>query len=124
LGDALQLQAMPQLDRRSHDVGAARFPSHPRDEGLVDLDLMDREPMQVGERGVAGAEVIDRKAHPELAELGQGLDGTLGLGHDQALRDLEHKQGWRGLRGLDYCVVQRTILVDVEGRYTDITVRT
>ena len=33
---------------------------HVRDEGAVDLDLVDREPREVGERRVADAEVVDR----------------------------------------------------------------
>ncbi len=38
------------------------------DEGAVDLDLVDGEVLQVGERGVAGAEVVDRHADAEAAQ--------------------------------------------------------
>ena len=35
----------------------------------VDLELVDRQPLQVAERRVAAAEVVDREPHAELAEL-------------------------------------------------------
>ena len=38
------------------------------DERAVDLQRVDREPLQVCQRGVAGAEVVDRDAHAELLD--------------------------------------------------------
>ncbi len=40
----------------------------PVDEGAVDLQGVDGELAQVGERAVAGSEVVDRDAHAELLE--------------------------------------------------------
>jgi hypothetical protein len=36
----------------------------PGDERAVDLERIDGELLEVGERGVAGAEVVDRNPHP------------------------------------------------------------
>ena len=41
------------------------------DERAVDLDLVERETAQVAERGIAGAEVVHRNAHAQLAQLVQ-----------------------------------------------------
>ena len=60
-----------------------------RDEAAVDLDLLHRQPLQVGQRRVAGAEVVDREPHPELAQVVQHGDGPVGVGHDRALGDLQ-----------------------------------
>ncbi len=34
---------------------------------MIDLDLVDRQPAQVGQRGISGAKVIHSQAHPEPA---------------------------------------------------------
>ena len=40
----------------------------PRDERPVDLQGVDREALEIGERGVAGAEVVNRNLHPEVLQ--------------------------------------------------------
>ena len=47
------------------------------DEGAVDLERVEREAVEVGERRVAGAEVVEDQLHPHLAER---LEGRLGAG--------------------------------------------
>src|ERR1035437_3132153 len=59
------------------------------DERLVDLDLIERELAQVVERGVAGAEVVERQADAEILELPHGSQGALALLEQHALGDLE-----------------------------------
>ena len=61
-------------DGQAEDVGKLRHGCRDRrtygcvvdvgDEPLVDLDDVDRQPAQVVQRGVAGAEVVQRKAKP------------------------------------------------------------
>ena len=60
-----------------------------RDEAAVDLDLLHREALEVGQRRVPGAEVVDREADAEVAQPVQQRDGAGGVGHDRALRDLQ-----------------------------------
>ena len=44
---------------------AARVGPQAADEGAVDLQRVHREAPEVGQRGVAGAEVVDRQPHPQ-----------------------------------------------------------
>ena len=61
---------MPQpSEKTAWDFLPEQWESQVLEERPVDLELVDREAFQVGEGGIAGAEVIDRKAHTE------GLDG-------------------------------------------------
>src|SRR5262245_35864287 len=70
-------------------LGGARDPAH---EGLVDLEDVDRELLEVGHRGVAGAEVVDGEAHAESTD-GAELAEDLGVAaQDPALAELELEQ--------------------------------
>ena len=62
LGDRDEAEAAAELHERGDQrvVGVAGG-----DEGAVDLQRVDRELLQVGERGVAGAEVVDRDPDAE-----------------------------------------------------------
>ena len=42
--------------------------SRPRDEGLVDLQFVGRDVLEVGQARIAGAEVVDRDLHAQLAD--------------------------------------------------------
>ena len=59
LGDAAQ----------QHQRTVARL--DPLEEGAVDLDLVERQALQVAEARVAGAEIVERDAHAEIADLVQ-----------------------------------------------------
>src|SRR6267143_263906 len=86
-GDDRQPEAMAEVDRGADDGGAVAVGRHVEDEGLIDLDFAHREPLEVGERGVAGAEVVDRDLDPGLM---QPLERAFGFARDDgALRDLE-----------------------------------
>jgi hypothetical protein len=88
-GDDLEAEGMRELDGRADDRGAAGIGRDVRDEGAVDLELVDREVAEVGEGAVAGAVVVDRDAQPEHVERLEDLAGALGVDHDHALGDLE-----------------------------------
>src|SRR5882757_2276756 len=53
---------------RLHDHDVLGAGSEIRDEGAVHLDLVVREAPQIAERGVTGAEIINRDANAELLE--------------------------------------------------------
>jgi hypothetical protein len=44
------------------------------DEALVDLDLVERKSLQIGERGIADAEVIHGDAHAQRFQPAQNRD--------------------------------------------------
>lgn len=64
LGDHRQRQHLPQLDHRGGDGGRVAPMLHAVDEASVQLQHRDRESAQVGQRGVAGAEVVDGQETP------------------------------------------------------------
>lgn len=71
-GNRFQPQAVRHLDDRPHDRRVFRIHGHITHEGLVDLELVDLEPLQVREAGVAGSEIVDRQLDAHLLE---PLDG-------------------------------------------------
>ena len=68
-------------------------------EGLVDLQGVDRQQgTQLAQRGVAHAEVVDRKAHAEGLERGERLADRAGVGHHRRLGDLQAQPARRDAR--------------------------
>src|SRR5260370_34124580 len=41
------------------------------DEAAVDLDFVERKALQIAERRIAGAEIVERDPHPDVAKLMQ-----------------------------------------------------
>jgi hypothetical protein len=56
-GDDPQAKSLGEADDRGDVAAGSWVGAH--DEGSVDFDLSDREPVEAGDRRVAGAEVID-----------------------------------------------------------------
>ena len=85
----------PSVVAEHHD-GAGQFGSavllgQPADERAIDLQDVDREPVQVRERRIAHAEVVDREAHAERLQFAEALQVDLGVLHDRALGQLDHE---------------------------------
>src|SRR5207245_3136150 len=96
LGDEIQPEATRELDRRPDNGGTTGIRREPADERAVDLDLLDGEPLEIGEGGVAGPEVVDGKAESLLPEPVHGFEYPTGFGHDRVLGDLQlQRQGVR-----------------------------
>src|SRR3990167_11198437 len=68
LGDHGQPQALTQGDDGLNDDRAAVVVEQARHEGLVDLELVQRQALQVGQRGVTGPEVVERETDTQLLE--------------------------------------------------------
>jgi len=60
-----------------------------RDERAVDLQRIHAETLQVAERAVAGAEIVDGQLNAQLLELVLCQDRRLGVVHDDTLSNLE-----------------------------------
>src|SRR5450755_3485908 len=58
-------KVVPQVDGGAHDYCAIGVVRHAHYEGAVDLQLLDRQGLQVGHGRVTGTEVVDaqRNAH-------------------------------------------------------------
>ena len=82
-----EAEVVCHLDGGLHDHAVAVLVGQVGDEGAVDLQLLRGQRMDVGQRRVAGAVVIDRNEDAELRQLLEDtcrLDGVLhrlGLGH-------------------------------------------
>ena len=61
------------------------------DEGLVDLDLVEGERLQIGQRGIAGSEVVHRNADTERFQPAQDGDRAGEISDQNALGDLKFK---------------------------------
>jgi hypothetical protein len=53
------------------DAGVVRVLRHPLHDAAVDLERVQRQPAEVGERRKAGAEVIEGDAQAEIAQRGE-----------------------------------------------------
>ena len=102
LGDDLQLEAARHADDGAHDGGIIRVADDVAHERLVDLELVHREPLEVGQAGIPGAEVVDRQAHPQRLEAPHSLQHLLGIIEQQRLGQLQLQA-----RGLQPGVCQR-----------------
>ena len=99
---------------------------HPPDERAVDLDLPDRQRLEVGERGEAGAEVVERESQAELAELREHVADAHGIGEDHVLGDLQHerlrRQPVRGQRRGDLRGELRVLQIGDRGVHGDVKI--
>src|SRR5690348_5673338 len=89
LGDDLEPQVPAELDHGPGQQRERGVVTEPGDERGIDLDDVQRELAQVGQRGVAGAEVVDGQLHAHLVQGGQLLDDQLVLFDQDPLVDLD-----------------------------------
>ena len=74
----LQVQRLAESQQAAHDQRAA-FAALRLHEAAVDLDRVDAELVQVAERRVAGAEIVDVDARADLAQAVEGHVQCLGV---------------------------------------------
>src|SRR5687768_1266679 len=82
-------QPMRELDHRLDHPTGVLVAIDVVDEGLVDLQDVDGQVLEAGERGVAGPEVIDRQRETPRVELGEDPLRSIGVRHRRRLRDLD-----------------------------------
>ncbi|MNG30560.1 hypothetical protein D3C84_1161980 [compost metagenome] len=59
------------------------------DEGLVDLEDVQRQALEVTQGGIARAEVVDGQLHAEVFQLVQHRQGLFGLAHDEVFGNFQ-----------------------------------
>src|ERR1700724_4340043 len=84
LGDGLLAGEVPDLVDRAHHLAVDRIAQDLAHEAAVDLEVIDREVLEVPEREQSGAEVIERELAAELLER---LDEAV------RLREARHRRG-------------------------------
>ena len=100
LGEHPQAEVAAELDV-VRTIIAPRVLVHAEDEGLVDLELARPAAAQVGQRGVAGAEVVERERDAQLVERpASDLARAHRVGIIERLGDLqlEHRRAGIALR--------------------------
>ena len=60
-GDDRHFKTVTEANDRAHDRRRLRIASKIHDKGAVDLDLVERERLQIAQRGVAAAEIVHRE---------------------------------------------------------------
>ena len=104
LGDDRQPQGPAQLDQRVQEGGRLAGTVDGRDEGAVDLELVDGEPAEVGQRGLPRSEVVNGDLDAQLLEPAQVRHRGLGVADQDRLGHLQghvarDRRGWtQGLR--------------------------
>jgi hypothetical protein len=73
LGDHLEMERMGHFNDVQDDLTGGAIGLDGVDEGPVDFECIERERLQAGERGVAGAEIVDGHAETPVAELSDEL---------------------------------------------------
>ena len=82
---------MAKADRRAHDGQVVFVRRQLADERAVDLQLVYRQSLQVRQRRVASAEVVDRDADAHQAQRGDGVQRPSRVGHQTVFGDLDHE---------------------------------
>src|SRR6185369_4228339 len=85
LGNHRQIERVAQVDDRAYDRRVVRILADVGDERLINLQRVDRKPLQIIERRVTRAEVVDRDADSHQLQLVQFLNRLLRIFHDRAL---------------------------------------
>jgi hypothetical protein len=89
LGDDLQAHAQAELDEPLDQSRGGGLGHHVGDERAVDLHRVDGQPVQGGDRRVAGAEVVQRQGHAGVGHLRHRLQRGLGGEQRGRLGDLQ-----------------------------------
>src|SRR6478752_3759237 len=77
LGDDRHFEAMAEVDDGADDCRRLRIFAEIDDEVAVNLDLVERERLQIAQRGVAAAEIVHRDPYPERLEPPQQRQTTV-----------------------------------------------
>ena len=88
LGHHEVLEALPHANYRAHECLVTGIGSHLVDKGLVDFQDINGEPPKIAEAGIAGAEVVHRKAYSHSFELLKYGGGGFGIVHKDAFGEL------------------------------------
>src|SRR5665213_3070771 len=92
LGERLDRERLAELDERADQGVPFGVTADAGDERAVDLQGVDGEALEIGQGGVAGAEVVDRDAHAELLDRDKSPGGLLSVAHQRRLGDLDRQR--------------------------------
>nr|GFD35011.1 hypothetical protein [Tanacetum cinerariifolium] len=102
-GHDLEVQGVGHEDDRLNDFHVLRRFRDVDDERPVDLDRVQRKALEIGQGGIARAEVVDGQAHAQRANAIEQHDGVADVAHQRVFGHLQLK----AVRG-DVGIAQRT----------------
>ncbi len=73
------------------------------DEGAIDLDGINRELFELGQRGVTEAKVVDGNPNASAREVVQDFHGGIDIAHQQGFGDVQFQKAWIHARVGQYC---------------------
>src|SRR5690606_35508887 len=88
-GDDVDAGAAGQADDGLHDGQVVGVVGQAGDEAAVEFEYVDRQALEVGQRGVTGAEVVQGDGDAEGAQAGEGLGGDFDVGKQGAFGQLQ-----------------------------------
>ena len=91
LGQQRQVERAAERHDRLHQRLAAGIAAERRDEAPVDLELVEIEALQIGQAGIAGAEIVERQPDAERLQRIEPRLGLVRIVDQHALGDFEHQ---------------------------------
>ena len=88
-GDHFLFEALGERDDRLQDLGIFAAFADAVNERAVDLERVERQAVQIAERRIARAKIVDAELDAELLEPVEHIDRVLGVFHRGALGDLQ-----------------------------------
>jgi len=88
-GHHFELEVVGQVDHGVDQLAIFLAQLHAGDEALVDLEQLDRQAVEVDERGKSGAEVVQGETHAQATEGIHGLLDQIVAAHHGRFRQLE-----------------------------------
>ncbi len=120
-GDRLHAQFARHCRDRLHDGGIAAIGGQVLDEGVVDLQTVHRQVLQVGQGGVTGPEIVDDDLYAETAQITDEDGGALRIFDEGAFGQFQAQQLRRKVQ-VEHQSVQRgekVVLVELQGGHID-----
>ena len=112
-----QTESAAQVDHVVDNVFGERLRTDPADEGLIDLEEIYVELLQIEQTGVAGAKIIHRQLHSQRIKLFEQLKGV-GIRHQQLpLGQLEYQDDLARLEAYEEvtALIQQHIVAAMSG---------
>lgn len=91
LGDHLEVERARELDHRRHHRLVDRVDAEIADERAVDLQIVERQVLQVAERGQAAPEIVERELAAHAVQHADEALRMLDVRDDRVLGDFERK---------------------------------
>ncbi len=91
LSHRIESQRLTERDDGAREFRAVTGIRQTVNEGLIDLQNVDRKPVQVGKRRVARAEIVARDADSERLQLAQPPQVRFRVVHDGAFGQFDHE---------------------------------